>query len=352
MHVTENVPHRPRTSACARPYFACTGLHNDFCESCRDLCIPTFRAKTGPVRLPCPTNAGRDSKKGCNFVTEGVRYANVCVRYVNTQQKSGTKGVIYEETNPQPGADAVPAGGAAALSDDGRRGGQPGGCRAVCERGICEKLRREDGHGPLYLPGAGLYRSVLPRVLGQLCGLCQPRVLHGVHLHGAVVPRHRRHARRARRLLAQRRPLRHALCHDAGGCCLQRRDVQQDLACRGHRALRRRRGQLQPADHPPQRLLGQWPLCHDHRSGLGHGVPCARPGGQDDLYHDAHQRQHRALLQGQRARHGGGAVLLSRPPLERLDGHRDGRRCREHGAHLLHLRQDGDGQDPGSLHRR
>ena len=26
--------------------------------------------------------------------------------------------------------------------------------------------------------------------------------------------------------------------------------------------------------------------------------------------------------------------------------------CREHGAHLLHLRQDGDGQDPGSLHRR
>ena len=98
MHVTENVPHRPRTSACARPYFACAGLHNDFCESCRDLCIPTFRAKTGPVRLPCPTNAGRDSKKGCNFVTEGVRYANVCVRYVNTQQKSGTKGVIYEET--------------------------------------------------------------------------------------------------------------------------------------------------------------------------------------------------------------------------------------------------------------
>mgnify|MGYP003178951702 CR=1 FL=1 len=117
-----------------------------------------------------------------------------------------------------------------------RRGGQPGGCRAVCGRGVYAEFRREDGHGPLYLPGAGLYRSVLPRVLGQLCGLCQPRVLHGVHLHGAVVPRHRRHARRARRLLAQRRPLRCALCHDAGGCCLQRRDVQQDLARRGHRA--------------------------------------------------------------------------------------------------------------------
>ena len=42
------------------------------------------------------------------------------------------------------------------------------------ERGICEKLRRESGHRALHLAGAVLYGSVLRRLLGQLCRLCQP----------------------------------------------------------------------------------------------------------------------------------------------------------------------------------
>lgn len=118
-----------------------------------------------------------------------------------------------------------------------------GGCRAVCGRGVYAEFRREDGHGPLYLPGAGLYRSVpAPSIGAAMWAMpttsASRRASPWRCRTSASTPR-----RRARRLLAQRRPLRHALCHDAGGCCLQRRDVQQDLARRGHRALRRRRGQ-------------------------------------------------------------------------------------------------------------
>ena len=58
---------RPRTSACARPYFACIGLHNDFCESCRDLCIPTFRAKTGPRSAAVPHKCWQRKQKRLQF---------------------------------------------------------------------------------------------------------------------------------------------------------------------------------------------------------------------------------------------------------------------------------------------
>ena len=91
---------------------------------------PTLRVRFGENPALRPTLAGKESKKGCNLVTLGVKYASVYACYVNAHSKSGTKEVRYEATNPQPGADAVPACGAAALPDDGPAGSMPRRMRA------------------------------------------------------------------------------------------------------------------------------------------------------------------------------------------------------------------------------
>ena len=50
------------------------------------LFVPTLCVKPGQNSLLRSTNAGKESKKGCNLVTLGVKYASVCACYVNTQQ--------------------------------------------------------------------------------------------------------------------------------------------------------------------------------------------------------------------------------------------------------------------------
>lgn len=136
--------------------------------------------------------------------------------------KSGTEGIIYEETNCQSGADAVSARGAAALFD--------AGAAAASRVDAAPYASVEYAKYSGVKAGTVRYISQVPSYTDQFCadywgsyvGYANHECFTACISHGPVLPRHRCHARRARRLLAQLRALRRALCHDAGGCCFQR----------------------------------------------------------------------------------------------------------------------------------